>query len=757
MAAARKKTAAPPAPAAKTAGAQPMRLADFAESAYLDYSMYVILDRALPFIGDGLKPVQRRIVYAMSDLGLHAASKFKKSARTVGDVIGKFHPHGDAACYEAMVLMAQPFSYRYPLVDGQGNWGSTDDPRSFAAMRYTEARLTRYAQTLLAELGQGTVEWTVNFDGTLDEPAALPARLPNVLLNGASGIAVGMATDIPPHNIGEVVAACNLLLDNPKAAPGELCKLLPAPDFPTRAETITPRKEMAAMYKTGHGSVRQRAAWEKEGGDIVVNALPYQVSGARVLAQIGAQMAEKKLPLVSDIRDESDHQNPLRLVIEPRSNRVDAARLMDHLFATTDLERSYRVNLNMIGLDGRPRVFDLKSLLVEWLVFRTNTVERRLRHRLEKVEARQHVLDGLLVAHLNIDAVIKIVRSEERPRAALMKKFKLSEAQAEAILDLRLRNLAKLEEMKIRAEQGELKKEREWLGQVLNSRRRLKNLVRDELSAAAEEFGDPRRSPLVERAAARAMDSKTITPAEPVTVVLSKKGWIRAAKGHEVDPAALGYRSGDGYLHSARGGSNDLLIMLDSTGRAYSLPAHSLPSARGLGEPLAGSVDAAGNAFHGLALGGEEQRCLLATTAGYGYIARLGDMHTKNKKGKAALRVTEGARPLPPQKIPGEESWVAAATGEGRLLVFAAEELPELPRGRGVKLLNIPPAKFKSGEETLAATAAFLEGAHLLIYSGKRYLRLKPADIDAFLGERARRGMKLPKGYRQVWRIGVEQ
>ena len=734
----------------------PLPLRAFAEHAYLDYSMYVVLDRALPFIGDGLKPVQRRIVYAMSDLGLHAAAKFKKSARTVGDVIGKFHPHGDSACYEAMVLMAQPFSYRYPLIQGQGNWGSTDDPKSFAAMRYTEARLTRYAQLLLSELEQGTVEWAPNFDGTLDEPRTLPARLPNVLLNGASGIAVGMATDIPPHNAAELVRALVCLLDNPGASIGELCKHLPAPDFPTEAEIITPRREIIEMYKSGGGSIRQRAAWDKEGGNIVVSALPHQVSGARVLEQIAVQINAKKLPMVSDLRDESDHEHPIRLVIEPRSNRVNADGLMSHLFATTDLERSHRVNLNMIGTDRRPRVYDLKLLLQEWLAFRSATVVRRLEFRFDKVTDRLHVLDGLLAAYLNIDEVIRIVRSEDEPRPVLMKRFKLTQTQADAILDLRLRNLAKLEEVKIRGEQQDLAGEKERLEKVLKSKRRLNTLVRNELLGDAEEFGDPRRSPLVEREAAAAMDAEALAPTEDLTVVLSEKGWIRAAKGHEVKPGDLQYRTGDAFLHAAGGRSNQLLVALDSGGRAYSLTPRELPSARGLGEPLASALEPpAGATFSGLAIGGEDQRLLLATSAGYGFITRLGELRSKNKKGKLVLRVTEGAGTLAPQPVRDlERAWIAVVTAD-RMLVFKADELPELPRGKGVKLLNVPAARFKAGEERVIGIAVFEEGDHLRVHSGKRYLAMKPAEIDEYLGDRARRGLKLKKGYRDVRRIEV--
>lgn len=724
----------------------------FTERAYLHYSMYVILDRALPHIADGLKPVQRRIVYAMSDLGLHAASKFKKSARTVGDVIGKFHPHGDSACYEAMVLMAQPFSYRYPLVDGQGNWGSSDDPKSFAAMRYTEARLARFTQALLAELEQGTVQWVPNFDGTLEEPQLLPARLPNVLLNGASGIAVGMATDIPPHNLKEVASACVRLLESPRASTAELCEHVKGPDFPTEAEIITPPEDIRQIYETGAGSLRQRATWVKEGADIVVTALPYQVSGAKVLEQVAQQMQAKKLPMVTDLRDESDHENPTRLVIEPRSNRVDADELMAHLFATTDLERSYRVNMNMIGLDGRPRVYSLRDALKEWLRFRIETVRRRLQHRLDRVIARLHILDGLLVAYLNIDEVIRIIRAEDDPKPVLIKRFKIVEIQAEAILELKLRRLAKLEEIKIRGEQKELRRERTALDKVLSSKARLKRVVRDELLADAEEFGDHRRSPLEQRAAAKAMVDSDLIIAEPITVVLSQKGWIRAAKGHDLDPHELNYRSGDDYLHAARGKSNHVLISLDNTGRAYALQAHSLPSARGQGEPLSSMLNPPpGSSFAGLILGDEEDLYLLSTDAGYGFVARAGDLQTKNKSGKVVVKVPLGARVLPPQRVRNlETDLVAVATNQGRLLVFKIAELPQLGRGKGIKMINVYSAKFKKREEYVGGLAVFQEGHHLLVYAGKRYLKLRPTDIDRYVGERALRGLKLPRGFQQV-------
>ena len=731
----------------------------FAEQAYLDYSMYVILDRALPHVGDGLKPVQRRIVYAMSELNLHANAKFKKSARTVGDVIGKFHPHGETACYDAMALMAQPFSYRYPLVDGQGNWGTQDDPKSFAAMRYTEARLTAYANCLLEELEQGTVDWLANFDGTLKEPKLLPARLPNAILNGASGIAVGMATDIPPHNIREVVSGCIRLLESPKSTIEELCEHILAPDFPSDAEIITAKDELLQMYKTGTGSLRQRAVWRKENGNVIISALPYQVSGSKVLEQIANQINAKKLPMVSDLRDESDHDDPTRLLIEPKSNRVDVEALMSHLFATTDLERSYRVNFNLIGLDGRPKVFDLKSFLKEWLEFRKQTVKRRIQFRLDRINERLHILDGLLIAYLNIDEVIKIIRNEDKPKQELIKRFKLTDIQAEAILNLRLRHLAKLEEIKITTEQSRLVDERDRLDKLLNSAARLKTLIRNELLQDAEDYGDARRSPLAEREVAKAMDESALIPSEAISVILSSNGWIRAAKGHEVDATTLNYRSGDEFLTAARGKSNDLLMSLDSSGRVYTIAAHSLPSARGFGEPLTSSLTPPeGAQFVGLMFGDESSQYLMVTDAGYGFIGQAKDFQTKNKKGKAIIRVTKGHSTLPPSKLDSDkENWIAAITSEGHMLVFNRDELPDLAKGKGIKLINIPAARLKAGEEKVVGAVAFCEGDHLIVHSGKRYLNLKPSEIDHYLGDRAKRGLKLPKGFRQVWKVEVQK
>ena len=727
-------------------------LKDFTEKAYLDYSMYVILDRALPHIGDGLKPVQRRIIYAMSELGLSAGAKYKKSARTVGDVLGKFHPHGETACYDAMVLMAQPFSFRYPLIDGQGNWGSMDDPKSFAAMRYTESRLTGFASVLLAELGEGTVDWVPNFDGTLNEPAMLPARLPHVLLNGAAGIAVGMATDVPPHNLREVATACVRLLEDPKTTLAGLCEHIKGPDFPTEAEIITSPEDIKAMYASGNGSLRMRACYEREDGNIIVTALPYQVSGGRVLEQIAAQMLARKLPLVEDLRDESDHESPTRLVIVPRSNRVDVDQLMLHLFASTDLERSYRVNMNVIGIDGRPQLKNLRDLLAEWLTFRIDTVRRRLEHRLEKVAARLHVLEGYLVAFLNIDEVIAVIRREDKPKPALMKRFKLSDIQADAILDLKLRQLAKLEEIRIRGEQKELSEERQALEGTLKSRRRLKRLIRDEIISDAERYGDDRRSPIVAREAAQAMDQTTLVPSEAITVVLSERGWIRAAKGHDMDPLTLAYKSGDAFKAFDRGRSNQPAVFLDSTGRSYTLPAHTLASARGQGEPLSGRVKPpAGATFSGVMIGDADDRYLLASDAGYGFVARLGDLLSKNKAGKAVLARPNNAGVLTPQAIgDNDDGWVAAVTSSGYLLVTELEELPLLGRGKGLKIIQVPPARLKAREEFVVAIAVVPDGGQLTVHAGKRHVTLKSADLEHYQVGRGRRGRKLPRGLQRV-------
>lgn len=739
-------------------GTEQVSLKQYAEKAYLDYSMYVILDRALPHVGDGLKPVQRRIVYAMSELGLKATAKFKKSARTVGDVIGKFHPHGDSAAYEAMVLMAQDFSYRYPLVDGQGNWGSPDDPKSFAAMRYTESRLTAYADVLLAELAQGTVDWVPNFDGTMEEPSVLPAQVPNVLLNGTTGIAVGMATDVPPHNLREVVAAAVRLLEAPRSTVAELCEHVQAPDFPTEAEIITPREDIVAMYESGRGGLRMRAVWEREGGDIVVTALPYQVSGSRVLEQIAQQMQARKLPMVADLRDESDHENPTRLVIVPRSSRIDGEALMSHLFASTDLERTYRVNLNMIGIDGRPGVKSLDRILREWLSFRTDTVRRRLEHRLARVLKRLHILEGYLVAFLNIDEVIHIIRTEDKPKPALMQRFGLTDTQAEAVLELKLRNLARLEEIAIRGEQDELAQERDELEKILGSAARLKTLVKKELLTVAEKYGDPRRSPLMQREEARAFSELEMITADPITVVMSEKGWIRAAKGHDIDPGSLSYKSGDSYKMAARGRSNQPLVILDSTGRAYTLASHNLPSARGQGEPVTGRINPpSGASFAGMMMGGQDQLFLLASDAGYGFVARLGDLQSKNRAGKAAISVPKGGRVMAPAPIGAMQgAWVAAATTEGRLLVFPLDELPQLARGKGNKVIGIPPARVQSRDEFVVALQVISEQDSLVIYAGKRHIKLKFSELEHYRGERGRRGNKLPRGFQKVDSMTVD-
>lgn len=739
-------------------GVERRSLAEFTEQAYLNYSMYVIMDRALPHIGDGLKPVQRRIVYAMSELGLNADAKHKKSARTVGDVLGKFHPHGDSACYEAMVLMAQPFSYRYTLVDGQGNWGAPDDPKSFAAMRYTEARLSRYSEVLLSELGQGTVDWVPNFDGTLDEPATLPARLPNLLLNGTTGIAVGMATDVPPHNLREVAAACVRLLDEPDATVEQLCEHIQGPDFPTEAEVITPRADLLKIYETGRGSVRMRAVYRVEDGDIVVTALPHQVSGAKVLEQIAAQMQAKKLPMVADLRDESDHEHPCRIVIIPRSNRVDAAELMQHLFATTDLESSYRVNTNVIGLDGKPQVKNLRTLLSEWLTYRIGTVRRRLQFRLDKVEKRLHLLEGLLIAFLNLDEVIHIIRTEDEPKAELIARFGLTEVQADYILDTRLRQLARLEEMKIRGEQDELAKEREQLLALLGSESKLRKLVRKELLEDAEKYGDARRSPIVARAEAKALSETELLPTEPVTVVLSEKGWVRCAKGHDIDAAGLSYKAGDAFKTAAPGRSNQFAVFLDSTGRSYSLAAHSLPSARGQGEPLTGRLSPPpGASFDCLLLPDDDALYVLASDAGYGFVVKGEDLQAKNKAGKALLSLPEGARVIPPRPLTDLASdWLAAVTSEGRLLLFKVADLPQLAKGKGNKIIGIPGERVASREEYLSDLAVLPEGATLVLQTGKRTLSLRPADLEHYKGERGRRGSLLPRGFQRVDALLVE-
>jgi topoisomerase-4 subunit A len=727
-------------------------LQEFTEKAYLDYAMYVILDRALPHIGDGMKPVQRRIVYAMSELGLTNLAKYKKSARTVGDVLGKYHPHGDAACYEAMVLMAQPFSYRYTLVDGQGNWGSPDDPKSFAAMRYTEARLAPYAQLLLRELGQGTVEWMPNFDGTMEEPVVLPARVPNVLLNGGTGIAVGMATDIPPHNLREVVDACRHLLDNEDADTTALMQYIQGPDFPTSAEVVSSGDDLYRLYETGHGGVRVRGRWQSEGKEIVVTALPFQVSGNRVLEQIANQMRAKKLPMVEDLRDESDHENPTRLVIVPRSQRVDADELMDHLFATTDLEKSYRANLNVIGLDGRPRVRNLREILTEWLRFRRDTVRNRLQWRLDKVEARLHLLAGYLIAYLNIDEVIAIIREEDEPKPILMERFELTDRQAEAILELRLRHLARLEEQRIRGEQDELNQERDEIRATLGSDERLKALIQEELAADAEHYGDERRSPIVQRGSARALSETELAPSEPVTIVISRKGWVRAAKGHDVDAAKLSYKAGDDFQDAAPGRTNEYAVFIDSTGRGYSLPAHTLPSARGQGEPLTGRLSPPKGAHFQYVLAGDtQQRWLLASDYGFGFVTTLENLHSKRGQGKAVLSVPDGAAVVPPARVPETaDARVCAVTTAGHLLVFPLDELPEMSKGKGNKMLHIPKEQLSERKELLRGIVVVGPEEAVVIEAGKRHLTVKPRDLDAYAGSRGRRGHRLPRGFQRV-------
>ena len=731
-------------------GAERLALHEFTENAYLKYSMYVIMDRALPFIGDGLKPVQRRIIYAMSELGLNASAKFKKSARTVGDVLGKYHPHGDSACYEAMVLMAQPFSYRYPLVDGQGNWGAQDDPKSFAAMRYTESRLSKYAELLLGELGQGTVDYQPNFDGTLQEPKMLPARLPNILLNGTTGIAVGMATDIPPHNLREVATAAIALIDNPQTTLDGVLDIVQGPDYPTEAEIITPRTEIRKIYQNGRGSIRMRAVWKKEDGDVVITALPHQVSGARVLEQIANQMRAKKLPMVDDLRDESDHENPTRLVIVPRSARVDMTQVMNHLFATTDLEKSYRINLNMIGLDGRPAVKNLLEILNEWLVYRRDTVRRRLNFHLEKVLKRLHILEGLLKAFLNIDEVIEIIRTEDEPKSVLMSRFDISETQAEAILELKLRHLAKLEEMKIRGEQDELAKERDRLQALLASERKMSTLLKKELQADAETYGDNRRSPLREREEAKAMNEHDIVPSEPVTIILSQMGWVRSAKGHDIDAQGLSYKAGDSYLAEAKGKSNQPVVFIDSSGRSYALDPITLPSARSQGEPLTGKLTPPpGAVVEHVLMAPEERKLLMASDAGYGFVCTFNDLISRNRAGKALISLPENARVLPPIEINSADDMLLAITAAGRMLMFPVSDLPELSKGKGNKIISIPAAEAAKGEDKLAHLFILPVQSTVTLHVGKRKIKLRPEELQKVQGERGRRGT-LMRGLQRI-------
>lgn len=733
-------------------------LHEFSEIAYLNYAMYVILDRALPHVGDGLKPVQRRIIYAMSELGLHAAAKYKKSARTVGDVLGKFHPHGDSACYEAMVLMAQPFSYRYPFIDGQGNWGSQDDPKSFAAMRYTESRLSAYAQLLLNEVNQGTVDWLPNFDGTLEEPAILPARVPNILLNGSSGIAVGMATDIPPHNLREVVLACVHLLENPQATLNDICRIIKGPDYPTDAEIITPIADIQAIYQQGVGTIRMRAAFTVENDEIIITALPYQVSGAKVLEQIAAQMQQKKLLMIDDLRDESDHENPTRIVIIPRSNRINIEEMMAHLFATTDLETTYRVNLNMIGLDGKPQVKNLLVILQEWLDFRKKIVSRRLQHRLDKITARLHILDALMIAYLNIDEVIRIIRHEDEPKTVLMARFQLSEIQANAILDLKLRYLAKLEEIQIRREQQELTQEKVTLEEILNSAVKLNQLIANELIADRDAFGDPRRSPIVERQEAQAIREEDRLPSEPITVILSQKGWVRAAKGHTLDTHSITYKPGDGLQQLALGRSNWPVIFMDSTGRSYSLLANTLPSARGFGDPVASYFTPPNGAEFISAVSGEpDHEYVIASDAGYGFIVKLKELYCKNRSGKAIIKLTENAKVLPLSSITNRDSdLLVVLSHQGRLLVFPVNQLPELARGKGNKIIQIPTAQALSRHEFIVSMAVLSVKQTLICHAGKRTLTLKPTDLSSYRGERGQRGTQLPRGFQQPEYLSVQ-
>lgn len=728
-------------------GIEQMPLQNFTESAYLNYSMYVIMDRALPFIGDGLKPVQRRIVYAMSELGLNATAKYKKSARTVGDVLGKFHPHGDIACYEAMVLMAQPFSYRYPLIDGQGNWGAPDDPKSFAAMRYTESRLAKISEILLSELGQGTVEFQPNFDGTLEEPEYLPARLPHILLNGTTGIAVGMATDIPPHNLNEVADAAVMLLDNPKANLDDVMSVLQGPDYPTEAEIISSKEDIRKIYEQGRGSIKMRAVWKKEDGEIIISALPHQASPSKIISQIAEQMNAKKLPMVEDIRDEADHNNPIRIVLVPRSNRVDTDALMAHLFATTDLEKSYRVNMNMIGLDNKPAVKNLVQILTEWLSFRRTTVTRRLQHRLDKVLNRLHILQGLMIAFLNIDEVIAIIRNEDKPKQELMARFNLSDEQAEAILNLRLRQLAKLEEHELQAEQDKLEEERSNLEQILGSERRLNSLIKKEIQQDAKTFASPRLSPIVERAEAKAMSENEMTPAEPVTVILSQMGWVRCAKGHDIDPQGLSYKAGDGYLAHACGKSNQPVVFLDSTGRSYAVEPLSLPSARSQGEPLTGKLSLpAGATVSQVLMENDEQKLLMASDAGYGFICQFSDLVARNKAGKALISLPENAQVLPPLSLQENKNLLVALTSAGRMLIFPVQDLPELSKGKGNKIISIPAANAKDRSELLVRLLLISEQASLVFHSGKRKITLKTEDLQKFRAERGRKGSTLPRG-----------
>lgn len=722
-------------------------VAEFTENAYLNYAMYVIMDRALPHVADGLKPVQRRIVYAMSELGLKNTAKPKKSARTIGDVIGKYHPHGDSACYEAMVLMSQPFSYRYPLISGQGNFGSPDDPKSFAAMRYTEAKLSAYANTLLNELGQGTVDWQDNFDGTLQEPVTLPARLPNILLNGTTGIAVGMATDIPPHNLSEVVKGCIALLKKPTMTEKELAKYIPAPDLPTKAEIITSPEDLLQLYKTGRGSYKMRATYhvdDKEKNLVIIDALPYQISGNKIIEQIANLINAKKLPWVTDIHDESDHQNACRIVLELRSSRVDIEPMMSHLFASTDLESNYRVNLNMIGTNGKPQVKSLLTILTEWLSVRRDTVTRRLQYRLDKIEQRLHILAGLLIAYLHIDEVIRIIREEDDPKAELMTRYDLTEIQANAILDIRLRQLARLEEIELKREQSDLEAEKAQIEAYLNNPDKLTGLMIEELTADMKEHGDKRQSPIVERTEATALKETDLAPSEPVTVIVSKSGWIRSAKGHDVDAANMNYRSGDAYLAHAQGKSNEKVYLMDNTGRSYRLDAHTLPSARGQGEPLTSLLKPTGGAsFVNVLMGQDDSKLIMASSQGYGFINTFADLDTNQKAGKNVINFDDACS-LITHQIGEQDTLVGVVSSAGHLLVYPLTELPMMKKGKGNKLIDL-----KDGDSVVAITT-FSEGDSLSLDSGKRTLTLKPMDIANFMGTRGRRGALLPKGFQKV-------
>ena len=733
-------------------------LKEYAEESYLNYSMYVILDRALPHIGDGMKPVQRRILYAMSELGLNAGSKYKKSARTVGDVIGKFHPHGDSAAYEAMVLMAQNFSFRYPLVDGQGNWGTQDDPKSFAAMRYTESKLTGFADLLLSELKLGTVDWQPNFDGSLLEPIILPAKIPSILLNGTTGIAVGMATDIPSHNIQEVLDACIHILDNPKASTKDLLKYIKGPDFSNNAPLIASAEELLEMYETGRGGFKIRANWTQEGNDIVVNALPHQASGSKILEQIAEQMLKKKLPMVVDLRDEGDHKEPVRLVIALKSNRVDAAEVMNHLYATTDLQKNYRSNINLISLKGSPRVFALNQLLSEWLKFRQQTVMRKLEHRLDQVDDRIHILEGLLIVYLDLDKVIHIIRNSDDPKKELMKAFKISEIQTNAILEIRLRQLAKLEQIKLEEEKTALEIERSELEKIIKSKARLKTYIKNELKDIKEKFGDERNSPIESFASAKAFSEEEMVTSEPVTVVLSKAGWIRSAKGHEIDPSSLTFRGDDKLQHSAKGRNNQTAVFFDSGGKAFSLSAHSLPSARGMGEPLTGRiVSESGVTFEGVAIGAEESQILISNSAGFGFISNLSNAISNQKKGKQFMKTPDGSSVISPIAINENHKFVAATFSSqdnkgkvsNKMLIFPIEELPVLPRGKGNKLISISTKSFKEKSEYMMDVCCLAEDSKLHIHhegkTGGKTWNLN--ELDEYISSRAKRGRVLPAGY----------